>query len=241
MCSWNESHSKVFNSILKSGRYPDAWRVAVVAPLLKGSTLNASCVDNYRGIALLCTLSKVFANVLDARITSFLWATKQIACEHFGFTWGRRTIDPAFIFDTLISKAKIDNKKLFVAFIDFRKAYDFVFREGLFVKLLRAGVSGNVFKVLYSMYDSVLSVVRQGSDVSEMIVQLVGLRQGCILSPCLFSLFLADLPTFLRESGAQGVGLHDEVVRCLFYADDGALVADTAEDLQLMLNILKII
>ena len=98
---------------------------------------------------------------------------------------------------------------------------------------------GPVYRVIHSMYESVSSIVRQGIDISRVIHQHVGLRQGCILSPCLFSLFISDLPQFLADNGCQGVKLHDEWVRILLYADDGALVASSQADLQCMLNTLK--
>ena len=82
------------------------------------------------------------------------------------------------------------------------------------------------------MYESVSAIVRQGLDVSGVIQQHVGLRQGCVLLPCLFSLFIADLPTFLREHGCQGIKIYDEYVPALFYADDGALLATSSGELQ---------
>ena len=91
------------------------------------------------------------------------------------------------------------------------------------------------------MYASVRSAVRQGQSVSSVIDQCVGLRQGCILSPCLFSLFISDLPKMLEEHGSKGVWLYDVWLRVLLYADDGALLANSAEDLQKMLDILRII
>ena len=59
------------------------------------------------------------------------------------------------------------------------------------------------------------------------------------MSPCLFTLFINDLPGELERGGARGVELRELVVRILMYADDGALVAESAEDLQLMLEILR--
>jgi len=109
------------------------------------------------------------------------------------------------------------------------------------------------------MYESVSSVVKHGLDVSSVIQQHVGLRQGCILSPCLFSLFIADFPkhleSYVEHAGSHsakcvGVSLrtvydrdrqpiHETRVRVLLYADDGVLVASSVEDLQRMLNALK--
>jgi hypothetical protein len=183
-------------------------------------------------------LAKLFANILEARLTAFQWATGRICEAQFGFTKDRRTLDPVFILDTLIDKARAGKTQLYVAFIDFQKAYDFVPHSGLFYKMIRHNMVGPIYRVLHSMYKSVQSVVRHGLDVSDVIHQHVGLKQGCILSPCLFSIYIADLPEYLREKGCVGVSLHDACVRVLLYADDGALVATSQADLQKMLDVL---
>ena len=127
-----------------------------------------------------------------------------------------------------------------MAFIDFQKAYDYVWHDGLFHKMLLRGMIGPLYRVIYSMYESVKSIVKCGNDVSDITVKMVGLRQGCVLSPCLFSLFIADLPTFLSERECKGVFIHDVWLRVLLYADDGALVAESAADLQLILDALYV-
>ena len=99
---------------------------------------------------------------------------------------------------------------------------------------------GNMFRIIKSMYESVRSVIHLGDDVSSIIVQTVGVRQGCVLSPCLFSLFIADLPQFLKEQGGVGVCIRESFVSCLLLADDGAIVVSSKEDLQVMLNALSV-
>ena len=64
---------------------------------------------------------------------------------------------------------------------------------------------------------------------------MVGIKQGCVISPCLFSMYIADLLEWIAKHGCRGVMLHDAWVRVLLYADDGALLARSAEDLQEML------
>jgi hypothetical protein len=228
----------VFNVILDSGKYPDAWRLAVLVPLLKGGDLDSSLPTNYRGIALLSALSKLFANILEHRLSRFQHETGLISTSQFGFTKDRRTLDPVFILDTLIDKAQADEAELYVTFIDFQKAYDFVPLDALFYKMLRGNMIGPVYKIIHSMYECVSSMVRKGSEFSDVIHQHVGLRQGCILSPCLFSFFIADFPKFLETAECSGIQMHNTCVRCLFYADDGALLARTPEDMQHMLNAL---
>ncbi len=81
----------LFNEILASGVYPEAWRIAVLVKLKKGGNLDASKMSNYRGISLLYCLSKMFASVLEKRVSDFLWHTGAICDEQFGFTRKRRT------------------------------------------------------------------------------------------------------------------------------------------------------
>jgi hypothetical protein len=166
-----------------------------------------------------------------------------ISDEQFGFTRDRCTLDGLFVLDTLIDSTLNAGGQLFVVFVDFEKAYDFVNRDALFYKMLMNRMSGCVLRIIQSMYQLVLSTVRSGGCVSETIHQLVGLRQGCILSPCLFSLFISDLPKYLGslvgESECKGVQLHEVIVRVLMYADDLALVARSAADLQNALYALR--
>ena len=195
---------RLFNLILKCGQYPEAWRLAILVPLLKGNS-DASMPTNYRGISLLSSLAKLFANILEHRLTNFQWETKSICDVQFGFTKDRRTLDPVFILDTLIDQSKAERSQLYVAFIDFRKAYDFVPHEGLFYKMLQGGMVGPIYRIIHDMYKSVKSIVRYGIDVSDVISQHVGLRQGCVLSPCLFSMYIADFPKYLEEKQCKGV------------------------------------
>ena len=103
---------RVFNLVLSSGKYPDAWRLAMLEPLLKSLELDKLNLNNYRGIALLSSMSKLFANILERRLTDFQWVTGAISKEQFGFTKGRRTLDPTFILDTLVEAARADSKKV---------------------------------------------------------------------------------------------------------------------------------
>ncbi len=75
----------------------------------------------------------------------------------------------------------------------------------LFYKMLRCGIDGPILNTIVGMYRAVRSIVRMGHEVSEVIEQLVGIRQGCVLSPCLFTLYIADLRAWLEAAGTRGV------------------------------------
>ena len=146
--------------------------------------------DNYRGISLLSILSKVFTKVINDKLTQ--WAENNLVLHdaQAGFRKGRSAIDHIFTLHAGIEKHLSKNTKLYVAFIDFRKAYDTVDRQILWDVLMKSGVSGRMCKVIQSMYETVQACVMSGSGseggLSDYFCCLQGLKQGCILSPVLF-------------------------------------------------------
>ncbi len=91
------------------------------------------------------------------------------------------------------------NKPTFCAFIDFRKAYDSINRNKLWNRLSDIGLSGKLFKSIMSVYSSVTSCVRVNSNSNGWFDVKCGLRQGCILSPVLFNLYINDLALYLKS------------------------------------------
>ena len=85
-----------------------------------------------------------------------------------------------------------ENKKLYFCFVDFRKAYDSIWRKALFKKLLGYGVSTNFVSLLKNMYEKTKLSVRLPRDITEFFPSNVGLKQGCNMGPILFNLFRND-------------------------------------------------
>ena len=79
----------------------------------------------------------------------------------------------------------------------------------------------------------------QGGSISRTFEHTIGLRQGCVISPLLFALFISDLPVYLTRNGCEGVSLQNTRVNSLWYADDGALLASTPASLQRSLDALE--
>jgi len=106
-----------------------------------------------------------------------------------------------------------------------KKAYDTVWRDGLWKRLWDEGVRGKLWRVVQSMYRVVQSAVLVGEEQTEWFDLSTGVRQGCVMSPILFSLFVNGLAREINKK-AVGIAVGDRRVRLLMYADDIALLAD---------------
>ena len=133
-------------------------------------------------------------------------------------------------------------RKLYVAFVDFRKAFDSVHHDKLMAVLNSEGVKGKFFCALKSMYKSLISCVRVNNEYSDYFDCPVGVRQGCVLSPTLFALFINQLANHIGETGIHGVQLLPTLMELfiLLFADDVALLSTTPLGLQTQLNSLKV-
>ena len=126
-------------------------------------------------------------------------------------------------------------KKLYVCFVDFKSAFDTVWRQALLYKLLTRDVGGSVLGLLTSMYQKVKYCIKTKHGLTESFLSNIGVKQGCVLSPILFNLFLSDLPDIF-DATCDPVSLHDLNLNCLLYADDLVLLSESANGLQQSLN-----
>lgn len=128
------SLGKLFNFILNSGTFRQSWNESYLVLLYKsGNRLDPS---NYRGISITSNLGKLFNRIIHTRLLEFVKSMSLISENQIGFKENCRTSDHLFSIKTIIDHYK--SKKVYAAFIDLRKAFDTVWREGLFYKLLNS-------------------------------------------------------------------------------------------------------
>jgi len=120
-------------------------------------------------------------------VSNFCESNKIHIEEQCGFRKGRSTIDQIFTLTEVIKHRR--PKKTFCAFIDIAKAYDTVWRNGLWYKLWNIGIRGKMWRVLKGIYNNVESSVKLGDYWTDFFKITLGLRQGCILSPLLFNIY----------------------------------------------------
>ena len=236
-------YTYLFNKVINDGEFPESWSTGIIIPIFKnnGKTKDPNC---YRGITLLSCLSKLFTSVINNRLNNFIEENKILNENQAGFRKGYSTIDNIFLVSSLINLMCSRKKKLFCAFVDYPKAFDSIWREALWSKLLKEGISGKIINLLKSMYSKIRSCVMVNGVLSEYFVSFIGLREGENLSPILFSLFINDLEEYLLKHN-ETVNFNDALcneylkVIVLFYADDTVIFADSPEKLQNGLNDLE--
>ena len=167
----------LFNKILDSGIVPSVWLVGIIIPIFKkkGDPHN---LDSYRGITLVSAVGKVFAALLNYRLSKYAEHVNMIPKVQAGFRKGYSTLDNIFCLHILIQLYFSAGKKLFCTFVDFKKAFDTVWRRGLWEKLILNNVQGKFLKVIYNMYDGIKSCVKSGNVFSGFFPSEIGVRQG---------------------------------------------------------------
>jgi hypothetical protein len=138
------------------------------------------------------------------------------------------------VLQTLIdSQTRWLGKKLYTCFVDFRKAFDIVPREKLWRVLEGIGVGGRFFACLRSMYSQDQACVSHPTEgLSSTFPCIIGVKQGCPLSPLLFRLYIDALESCIPAlAGDDGPDLAGTVVKLLLYADDLVLMSKSLRGL----------
>ena len=229
----------LFNLVLDTGIIPDPWLEGIIRPIFKRSG-DPKQPENYRPITILSCFGKLFTAILNLRLNNFLQFHNILEENQAGFRSGYSTTDHIFTLHTLTEILKKKKKKLFCSFIDFSKAFDSVWRTGLWMKLLGNGIQGKLFRVIYNLYRNIKSCVSHSGEQSAFFQSHCGVRQGENLSPVLFSLFLNDLEEYMRNLNCNGICLNmpgndiDNFLKMLvlLYAYDTVVFGTDAESFQ---------
>ena len=167
-----------------------------------------------------------------------LYKYDKLSDAQFGFRKDRSTVDAIYILQSIVQHVLNHKNRLYCAFVDLRKAFDSVYRNGLWLKLYKSGISGKMLQIVKSIYERVKSCVKLCNTYSEFFDVYIGLRQGEVLSPLLFSLYVEDLELCLQTSDLSGLKLQDITLILLLFADDMVIFGDDQYDLQNSLNML---
>jgi len=125
-------------------------------------------------------------------------------------------------------------KDLYICFVDFQKAFDSVWRRGLWQVMRHLGYDRKIIRLLESMYRNTSSSVRVGTkgELTNWFETLVGVLQGCVLSPLLFNIMLEVVMALALDNKEIGATVSGFLCSNLRFADDIALLSEVADDLQ---------
>lgn len=226
---------ELFDHVLRSGIIPLDWRRTVFIMLAKKA--RACQPSDFRPIAIVRLLYKTFAYMILGRIEDRL-DEMQPEARH-GFRQGRRIEEHLLTANLMIDKATAHDIPLWIVSLDLSKAFDRVSWSALWAALQDHGVSDHLIWMIQNLYRDQFGEVLGEWKRSEPFDIKAGVRQGCVLSPRLFSCVLEwAMSRWKQECVACGIDLGDgmEPLVDLRFADDILLFATNLPQLKAMMD-----
>jgi hypothetical protein len=220
-----------FNSMLLHGFMCSDMLKTVIVPIVKDKNEDLSSVDNYRPIALTTASSKLFELIILDKLSTHL----QTHDNQFGFKSKHSTDMCVYILKQTISYFSECNSPLYVTYLDASKAFDRVNFYKLFDKLLLKRVPEIFVRLLLYWYTHQEFTVRWGHTLSECFLVSNGVRQGGVLSPSLFNVYMDDLSSTLNGLNV-GPLINSCMVNHLMYADDIVILSPSIRGMQVLLS-----
>ena len=223
-----------YASKLKIQQWPQDWKRSLFIPIPKKG--NAEECSNYLTIALISHASKVMLKILQACLQQYM--NREFPDVQAGFRKGRWTRDQIANICWIIEKAREFQKN--ICFIDYAKAFDCVDHNQLWKILQEMGIPDHLTCLLRNLYAGQEVTVRTGHGTTDWFQNGKGVRQGCILSPCLFNLYAEYIMWNAKLDEAQaGIKIAGRNINNLRYTDDTTLMAESEKELKSLLMKVK--
>ena len=219
---------------------PQTWRCGLITPIYKSG--GRSDPSNYRGICVWSCLGKLFCSILNRRLLEHVTSHNILHKSQIRFLPKNCTADHVFTLRTLIDKyVHNHNENIYACFVDFRKAFDSVWHDGLLNKLLQLNVGGCFYGLIKSLYSNSPCSIKIGQNQTRSFQYAGSVRQGCILSPLLFNLYTNDLPFSFQHTSSDPFVLPngENWLNSLLYANDLIILSRSKAGLQNCLNALS--
>ena len=221
----------LFNMIIIHGVVPNDFSMGTMVPIPKNKSMG-HISDKYRAI----TLSSSFGKLFDMLIIEYEGGgSLKTDCLQFGFKSDSSTVLCTSVLRETVCHFVQGGCNVYGLFLDASKAFDRVDYVKLFNLLIAKGMDIKLVRCLLQMYTNQTLRVKWNNVISEEFNALNGVKQGGVLSPLLFNIYMDELIHRLRKSG---VGCHVGPYYCsaFGYADDICIIANCIKDLSYMIK-----
>ena len=228
------SSMSICQQIWKTQQWPQDWKRSVFIPIPKKG--NAKECSNYCTIALISYASKVMYKILQARLQQY------VNHELPAIQVLEKAEEPEIKWPTSAGSSKKQEfqKNIYFGLIDYAKAFDCKDQNKLWNILKEMGIPDHLTCPLRNLFTGQEATVRTGHRTTDWFQIGKGVRQGCILSPCLFNLYAEYI---MRNAGLDeaqaGIKIARRNINNLRYADDITLMAESEEELKSLLMKVK--
>jgi hypothetical protein len=226
-----DSISTLFKSMITNQYVPHFFNYSIIKPLVKDINKDTDNINNLRGIAISDTLQNLYESVLEEVIKNEITTDS----KQMGFKSNNSCAHAIMVLKQTMNVARKFGHRLYIAAIDAAKAFDKVNREILWIKMIEIGVSPIIVLAVLNYYAKSMMLVNLEDTLSKPFKTTLGVRQGGVLSPLLFSIYINDILVELQKLEI-GYKVGDLIIDVLAYADDLLLITKSKLDLHVMLN-----
>ena len=226
----------LFSHIYCTGVCVKDWALSIVISIKKKG-ISLVDMDNMRGIHVLQFFRQWYAKVLQPQLDNL--CSQWVPEEQQGFREGGRIYASFLALFAIMEGCRIRRERMYIVFVDVKKAFPSVSRELLFHKLSQKGAPDSLVRALWALYDEAQGTVRGPQGFGAPFNIDVGTREGGVESPLLFILFVCDLIAHFDAVDLTGeeLTLAGSPIRALQLADDLAIFARSAQDLDRLIAV----
>jgi len=223
----------MLNDIYNTGIIPKDLKQSVFVKIPKKPKA-VDCTD-YRTICLMSHITKILLKIIMARNEAIF--EREVSKGQSGFRAGLGTREGIFNIRAVLEKMIAVDQDIYICFIDYQKAFDRVYHQKIMETLGRTEMDKKDLRIIRNLYWEQKAMIRLQEGNSEEFSIERGVRQGCVLSPKLFNMYTE--PIFREIEDLPGISIGGENANNFRYANDTALIADTEERLQEIVNVVK--